>query len=142
MFSSTIPAGYTSSTGTSSGARTEERDLMFIGGGISSDWRGSRHEQLFYRSMDDRDRPRRHRLLPLRTHPPGRRGVPARSRSYPVPGGADREEVVHYFASNFQPGSTIDIALESVRGQGLERFNRRSHQVFMLRLIGREHHQI
>lgn len=92
----------------------KERDLMFIGGGIGSGWRGNQTEALFYQGY-------------------GPTGIDLAAIAYyrcerivqdfaefgkqlllSGDGGADREQSLVYVASNFEPGSTIDIALASV----------------------------
>ena len=88
----------------------KERDLMFIGGGIDHIWKGEREEAVFYEGY-------------------GKTGINVAAMAYyryeriiedlaviaeqlllTDEGGADRERSYGWFTSNFEPGSTIEIA--------------------------------
>ncbi len=92
----------------------KERDLMFIGGGIGRGWRGEDLEALFYQGYGETDIDltaiayyRCERIVQDFAEF-GKQLLLSRD------GGADREQSLYYFASNFQPGGVIEIALESV----------------------------
>ena len=88
----------------------KERDLMFIGGGIDEIWKSKRDESVFYEGY-------------------GKAEIDIRALAYyryerviedlvvicdqlllTDQGGADRERSFGWFTSNFEPGSTIEIA--------------------------------
>ena len=91
----------------------KERDLMFIGGGIGDSWRGEHTERPFFAGYGPVEIDwsiiayyRCERII---------QDIAEFGKYLLSPqGGADRAQAVHYLASNFQPGSTLDIALASV----------------------------
>ncbi len=92
----------------------KERDLMFIGGGIGDSWRGAHTERPFYAGYGSVEVDLRiiayyrcERIIQDITEY-------GKQLLLSPEGGADRAQAVHYVASNFRPGSTIDIALASV----------------------------
>lgn len=91
----------------------KERDLMFIGGGIGDSWRGEHTERPFYAGYGSEDVDQR-----IIAYYRCERVVQdiaefGKQLLLSPEGGADRAQAVYYVASNFQPGSTIDIALAS-----------------------------
>lgn len=93
----------------------KERDLMFIGGGIGNGWRGERTESLFYQGYG----PARIDLAAIAYYRCERIVQDfaefGKRLFLSDGGGADRDQSLRYVAGNFEPGSTIDIALASVR---------------------------
>jgi spectinomycin phosphotransferase len=93
----------------------KERDLMFVGGGIDTIWKSKREEAVFYEGY-------------------GKTGIDLHALAYyryerviedlavigeqllfSDEGGADRERSYGWFTSNFEPGSTIEIAEQTDR---------------------------
>ncbi len=93
----------------------KERDLMFVGAGIGDSWRGERTERNFYAGYGPTEIDwsiiayyRCERIIQdIATF--------GQQLFLSPEGGADRPRAVSFVASNFQPNSTIDIALESVQ---------------------------
>ena len=88
----------------------KERDLMFIGGGIDEIWKSKRAEAIFYEGYGNTRVDltaltyyRYERIIEDLT-------VIAEQLLSTDEGGADRERSFGWFTSNFQPGSTIEIA--------------------------------
>ena len=88
----------------------KERDLMFIGGGIDEIWKSKREEAMFYQGYGKADiNPsalayyRYERIIEDLV-------VICEQLLLTDEGGADRERSLGWFRSNFEPGSTIDIA--------------------------------
>lgn len=88
----------------------KERDLMFIGGGIDEIWKSKREEAIFYEGYGNTRVDltalayyRYERIIEDLT-------VIAEQLLSTDEGGADRERSFGWFTSNFQPGSTIEIA--------------------------------
>jgi spectinomycin phosphotransferase len=88
----------------------KERDLMFVGGGIDTLWKSKQDESVFYEGY-------------------GKENIDFTAMAYyrcerviedlvaygeqllfSDEGGADREQAYRWFTSNFEPGSTIEIA--------------------------------
>jgi spectinomycin phosphotransferase len=93
----------------------KERDLMFIGGGIGRGWGRECPQQSFYDGYGSVEADptiiayyRCERIV----EDFAAFGAQIFLTSE---GGEDREQSLHYFASNFDPGGTIDIAIDSVR---------------------------
>ena len=88
----------------------KERDLMFIGGGIDEIWKSKREEAIFYEGYGNTEI----NLLALAYYRYERiiedLAVIAEQLLSTDEGGADRERSFGWFRSNFQPGSTIEIA--------------------------------
>ncbi len=88
----------------------KERDLMFIGGGIDEIWKTTREEAVFYEGYGKTDiNPsalayyRYERVIEDLV-------VICEQILLTDEGGADRERSYGWFTSNFEPGSTIEIA--------------------------------
>lgn len=88
----------------------KERDLMFIGGGIDSLWRGEQEEAIFYQGYGKGEI----NLAALAYYRYERviedLAVIGEQILLSNEGGADRERSYGWFTSNFEPGSTIEIA--------------------------------
>jgi spectinomycin phosphotransferase len=88
----------------------KERDLMFIGGGIDGIWKGKREEAVFYKGYSKPDI----NLAALAYYRYERviedLAVTGEQLLLTDEGGADRERSYGWFASNFEPGQTIEIA--------------------------------
>ena len=88
----------------------KERDLMFIGGGIDGIWKSNREEAIFYEAYGNREI----NLLALAYYRYERiiedLAVVAEQLLLTDEGGTDRERSYGWFRSNFEPGSTIEIA--------------------------------
>lgn len=88
----------------------KERDLMFIGGGIDTIWTSAREEALFYEGYGKADID----LAALAYYRYERviedLAVICEQLLLGEEGGADRERSYGWFTSNFEPGSTIEIA--------------------------------
>ena len=88
----------------------KERDLMFIGGGIDSIWKSKREEAVFYEGYGKTEI----NLTALAYHRYERviedLVVICDQILSTNEGGADRERSYGWFKSNFEPGSTIEIA--------------------------------
>ena len=91
----------------------KERDLMFVGAGIGNVWNSLREEALFYQGYGPTDVDsmalayyRYERIV---------QDVAAFCEQLlsTDEGGEDREQSLRYFASQFLPGSVIDIAFQS-----------------------------
>ena len=88
----------------------KERDLMFIGGGIDNIWKSEREEAIFYEGYGKIEI-----NLSAMTYYRYERviedlAVICEQLLSTDEGGADRERSYGWFASNFEPGGTIDIA--------------------------------
>ena len=88
----------------------KERDLMFIGGGIDPIWKSEREEAVFYAGYGKTEINvaamayyRYERIIEDLA-------VIAEHLLLTDEGGADRERSYRWFTSNFDPGSTIEIA--------------------------------
>jgi spectinomycin phosphotransferase len=88
----------------------KERDLMFIGGGIDGIWKTKREEAVFYEGYGKADI----NLSALAYYRYERviedLVVICEQLLLTDEGGADRERSLGWFRSNFEPGSTIEIA--------------------------------
>ena len=88
----------------------KERDLMFVGGGIDSIWKSKREEAVFYEGYGKTEI----NLVALAYHRYERiiedLVVICEQLLSTDEGGADRERSLGWFRSNFEPGSTIEIA--------------------------------
>jgi spectinomycin phosphotransferase len=88
----------------------KERDLMFIGGGIDNIWKGKREEEIFYGGYGRTEI----NLTALAYYRYERiiedLAVIAEQLLLSDEGGADRERSYGWFMSNFEPGSTLEIA--------------------------------
>jgi len=88
----------------------KERDLMFIGGGIDEIWKTKREEAVFYEGYGKMDI----NLSALAYYRYERviedLAVICEQLLLTDEGGADRERSYGWFTSNFEPGSTIEIA--------------------------------
>ncbi len=88
----------------------KERDLMFIGGGIDEIWKSEREEAVFYEGYGKTDI----NLSALAYYRYERviedLAVTCEQLLLTDEGGADRERSYGWFISNFEPGSTIEIA--------------------------------
>ena len=88
----------------------KERDLMFIGGGIDYLWKSEREEAVFYEGYGKTDI----NLSALAYYRYERviedLAVISEQLLLTDEGGADRERSYGWFTSNFEPGSTIEIA--------------------------------
>lgn len=88
----------------------KERDLMFIGGGIDGIWKSAREEAVFYEGYGSTEIDfvalayyRYERIIEDLA-------VNCEQLLLNDEGGADRERALGWFRSNFEPGSTIEIA--------------------------------
>ena len=88
----------------------KERDLMFIGGGIDEIWKSEREESVFYEGYGEPDI----NIAALAYYRYERviedLAVIGEQLLLTEEGGADRERSYGWFTSNFEPGSTIEIA--------------------------------
>jgi spectinomycin phosphotransferase len=88
----------------------KERDLMFIGGGIDQIWQSEREETIFYDGYGQTAI----NLSALAYYRYERiiedLAVIGEQLLLSEEGGADRERSYGWFTSNFEPGSTIEIA--------------------------------
>lgn len=91
----------------------KERDLMFIGAGIGLVWNSPREEELFYRRYGRTDIDT-HALAYYR-YERIVQDIAEFSEELLLTdeGGADRAQSMHYFASQFQPGSVVEMAYRS-----------------------------
>lgn len=88
----------------------KERDLMFIGGGIDEIWKTKREEAVFYKGYGKSDI-NLSALAYYRYERVIEDLVVICEQLLPTDeGGADRERSYGWFRSNFEPGSTIEIA--------------------------------
>lgn len=88
----------------------KERDLMFIGGGIDDIWKNERQEAMFYEGYGKTEI-----NLPALAYYRCERiiedlAVICEQLLLTDEGGADRERSLGWFRSNFEPGSTLEIA--------------------------------
>lgn len=87
-----------------------ERDLMFIGGGIDNIWKSRQDEAVFYEGYGNAEI----NIVALAYYRYERviedLAVIAEQLLLTDEGGADRQRSYGWFTSNFEPGSTIDIA--------------------------------
>ncbi len=88
----------------------KERDLMFIGGGIDDIWKSKREEAVFYEGYGGTEI--NIRALAYYRYERVIEDLVAFCEQLLMTddGGADREQGYKWFASNFEPGSTIEIA--------------------------------
>src|SRR6266545_5024143 len=93
----------------------KERDLMFIGGGIDGIWKSKRDEAVFYEGYGKTEINiavlayyRHERVIEDLV-------VICEQLLLTDEGGADRERSYGWFTSNFEPGSTIEIAEKTDR---------------------------
>jgi spectinomycin phosphotransferase len=95
-----------------------ERDLMFIGGGVGGIWNTTREEALFYQGYG----PEEIDLTALAYYRYERiiQDIAAFCEQILLTdeGGADREQGLGYFASNFSPGGVLEIAWQTDRNRG------------------------
>jgi len=88
----------------------KERDLMFIGGGIDNIWESQREEAMFYEGYGETEV----NMSALAYYRYERviedLAVTCEQLLLSDEGGADRERSFGWFAGNFEPGSTIEIA--------------------------------
>ena len=93
----------------------KERDLMFIGGGIDEIWKTKREEAVFYEGYGETEI----NLAALAYYRYERiiedLVVICEQLLLTDEGGADRERSFGWFRSNFEPGSTIEIAKKTDR---------------------------
>ncbi len=93
----------------------KERDLMFIGGGIDSIWKSKQEEAVFYEGYGKTEI----NLTALAYYRYERviedLVVICDQILSTNEGGADRERSLGWFRSNFEPGSTIEIADKTLR---------------------------
>ena len=93
----------------------KERDLMFIGGGIDEIWKTTREEAVFYEGYGKTEI----NLSALAYYGYERviedLAVICEQLLLTDEGGADRERSYGWFRSNFEPGSTIEIAEKTDR---------------------------
>lgn len=93
----------------------KERDLMFIGGGIDEIWKSKQEEAVFYEGYGKTDI----NLSALAYYRYERviedLVVICEQLLLTNEGGADRERSYGWFTSNFEPGSTIEIAEKTDR---------------------------
>ena len=93
----------------------KERDLMFIGGGIDEIWKSKREEAVFYEGYGKTEI----NLSALAYYRYERviedLVVICEQLLLTDEGGADRERSYGWFTSNFEPGSTIEIAEKTDR---------------------------
>lgn len=91
----------------------KERDLMFIGAGIGDNWNTAREEALFYQGYGAVDTNRA--ALAYYRYERIVQDFAAYCDEILLTEGssADREQGLRYFTSNFDPGSTIEIARRS-----------------------------
>ncbi len=91
----------------------KERDLMFIGGGIDGIWKNKQDEAVFYEGYGKTEID----LFALAYYRYERiiedLAVICEQLLSTEGGGADRERSIGWFMSNFEPGSTIEIARET-----------------------------
>jgi spectinomycin phosphotransferase len=91
----------------------KERDLMFIGGGIDEIWKSEWDEAVFYEGYGKTEI----NIAALAYYRYERviedLAVICEQILLSDEGGADRERSYGWFTSNFEPGSTIDIADET-----------------------------
>jgi len=88
----------------------KERDLMFIGGGIDYIWKSKRDEALFYEGYGKTRI--NFAMMAYYRYERVIEDLVAYGEQLLLTdeGGADREEALRRFASNFEPGQTIEIA--------------------------------
>ena len=96
----------------------KERDLMFIGGGIDTIWSSEREEAVFYEGYGKTEI-----NLAVLTYYRYERiiedlAVIGEQLLLSDEGGADRERSFGWFMSNFEPGSTIEIAKKTDQVSG------------------------
>jgi spectinomycin phosphotransferase len=88
----------------------QERDLMFIGGGIDENWKTEREEALFYEGYGKTDI----NLSALAYYRYERviEDLVAFSEQVLLTDGSDtdREQAYRWFISNFEPGGAIEMA--------------------------------
>jgi len=93
----------------------KERDLMFIGGGIDEIWKSKREEAVFYEGYGATEI----NLAALAYYRYERiiedLVVICEQLLLTDEGGADRERSLGWFRSNFEPGSTIEIADKTLK---------------------------
>lgn len=91
----------------------KERDLMFIGGGVGGAWNSVREEALFYQGYGSREI----NLTALTYYRYERiiQDIAAYCEQILLTGegGADREQGLHYFASQFLPNNVLEIAYQT-----------------------------
>jgi spectinomycin phosphotransferase len=89
---------------------SKERDLMFIGGGIDTIWRGKQDEAMFYEGYGKTDID--FAILAYHRYERIIEDLAAYGEQLLLTdeGGADREEAYRRFTVNFEPGQTIEIA--------------------------------
>ena len=88
----------------------KERDLMFIGGGIDNIWKSERDEAIFYEGYGNAEIDLRALAYYRYERIIEDLAVIGEQLLLTDEGGADRKQAYKWFTSNFEPGSTIDIA--------------------------------
>jgi spectinomycin phosphotransferase len=88
----------------------KERDLMFIGGGIDPIWKSERDEAVFYQGYGKTEVDRKALAYYRYERIVEDLVVTCEQLFLTDEGGADRERSYGWFTSNFEPGSTIEIA--------------------------------
>jgi spectinomycin phosphotransferase len=93
----------------------KERDLMFIGGGIDNIWKGEQDESIFYEGYGKTNID--FTVLAYYRYERIIEDLAAYGEQLLMTdeGGADRESGYRRFISNFEPGSTIEIAEKTTR---------------------------
>jgi spectinomycin phosphotransferase len=88
----------------------KERDLMFIGGGIDNLWKNKQEEAVFYEGYGKTEINMRALAYYRYERVIEDLAVICEQILLTDEGGADRERSYGWFTSNFEPGSTIEIA--------------------------------
>ena len=88
----------------------KERDLMFIGGGIDEIWKSEREAAVFYKGYGKTEINRTALAYYRYERVIEDLAVIAEQLLSTDEGGADREQAYRWFTSNFEVGSTIEIA--------------------------------
>jgi spectinomycin phosphotransferase len=93
----------------------KERDLMFIGGGIDNIWNTEQEEAIFYEGYGNVEINRSMLAYYRYERVIEDLVIIAGQLLLTDEGGADRERSYGWFISNFEPGSTVDIAKNTDR---------------------------
>jgi spectinomycin phosphotransferase len=88
----------------------KERDLMFIGGGMDRIWKSEREESVFYEGYGKTEVDRTALAYYRYERIIEDLAVICEQLLSSDEGGADRERSYGWFRSNFEPGSTLEIA--------------------------------
>ena len=91
----------------------KERDLMFVGGGIDTIWKSKRDESVFYEGYGNTDID--FTVMAYYRYERVIEDLAAYGEQLLLTdeGGADRPEAYERFTDNFEPGSTIEIAVKT-----------------------------